>query len=483
MSGSRRIAVLATLTILMLLAQGPKPAESSSSNAPTMAMLVDAPQTAVEGTTIVIHVRFFNIEPSEVAIREFAYNGFYQSPYPEVRHVVGDGGTLDIKIGSYRRETFSVKIPTFSDRYPDEKFWPIRWSFYCMYYSPIYGHEMGFVSSSTTIVTRAEGEEEPEINENGLIIQTTTITLAPGETGNAAMTVMNLLPVTLNCALSVYAFQTDTKSGSLYLDPFESEQTYVEIKVPESTDPGTYSYLAGVNAHHSDAILPSRSFTAFASGAVIVEERETSGDLGFDCIIATAAYGSPLSPTVRMMRSLRDTKIGSTFTGKNFVSIFNSWYYSWSPGVADMVEKTELRREAARILLTPLVIATMASDRVFDALSWNIEIASLASLQCSAFLCGLFYVSWPILLVKKYTTPRSGLRNGIRLAATVYVPSLLMITAGQLVQNQLLNGVGIVTLSLASTCLGALLMLQAIKKIHRVVTNSFRQMPEWVHIK
>ena len=448
---------------------------ASSPDVPTMVMIVDAPQTAVEGTTIVLHVRFFNIEPSNVSIRAFGYNGYSQSDYPIVRFVAGAGGTLDIPVGSYRRDWFSVKVPMFSDKYPGEDSWPIRWAFSCIYYSPLYGQEMAFISSSTTIVTSSKTTKEPDINENGLIIQTSTVTLAPGETGKTTLTVMNLLPVDLNCITSVFAFNSESKSGGLYLSPFESEEIQVNIQVPKTTDPGTYSYLAGVNAHEADGKYQGKSFTAYSSGAIKVEERESSGDLDFDCIIATAAYGSAMNPTVSMMRHLRDLKIGSTFTGHNFVQIFNTWYYSWSPPVAKFVGLSEARRALARILLTPLTQTMTASDSVYDLLSWSPEAASLAALQSSAFLCGLLYVAWPLLIVLKMNPMNTGRKKLMLAIGASFLSSATLMLVGHLLLNSTISSLGSVTLSVSTMLVGAYTMTRIVEKVSMLLFK------EWDH--
>src|SRR5208337_3548738 len=52
------------------------------------------------------------------------------------------------------------------------------------------------------------------------------------------------------------------------------------------------------------------------------------------CLIATATYGSALSPEVQFLRNFRDHAILQTFAGSSFMMIFNDWYYSFSPQVS-----------------------------------------------------------------------------------------------------------------------------------------------------
>ena len=56
-------------------------------------------------------------------------------------------------------------------------------------------------------------------------------------------------------------------------------------------------------------------------------ENESSEE-GGGCLIATAAYGSEMSPQVQMLREIRDNQLMNTEAGKSFMSGFNEMYYS-----------------------------------------------------------------------------------------------------------------------------------------------------------
>ena len=74
------------------------------------------------------------------------------------------------------------------------------------------------------------------------------------------------------------------------------------------------------------------------------------------CLIATATFGSELSPKVSFLRSFRDREVLSTFAGRCFMEVFNRFYYSWSPYVADFIRKNAIVRATSKILLYPLIM-------------------------------------------------------------------------------------------------------------------------------
>jgi hypothetical protein len=85
------------------------------------------------------------------------------------------------------------------------------------------------------------------------------------------------------------------------------------------------------------------------------ETTSTENEKGGGCLIATAAYGSELAPQVQQLRELRDNTILKTESGKSFMSLFNEFYYSFSPGVADLERENPIFKESVKLALTPMV--------------------------------------------------------------------------------------------------------------------------------
>jgi len=76
---------------------------------------------------------------------------------------------------------------------------------------------------------------------------------------------------------------------------------------------------------------------------------------GGGCLIATATYGSELAPQVQQLRELRDDKLLQTNSGLAFMELFNQFYYSFSPIIADLERENPVFKEAVKLTITPLL--------------------------------------------------------------------------------------------------------------------------------
>jgi hypothetical protein len=81
----------------------------------------------------------------------------------------------------------------------------------------------------------------------------------------------------------------------------------------------------------------------------------TEKSKGGGCLIATATYGSELSPQVQQLRELRDNQLLQTESGTAFMGTFNDVYYSFSPTIADMEREHPLFKEAVKIVIAPMI--------------------------------------------------------------------------------------------------------------------------------
>ncbi len=87
----------------------------------------------------------------------------------------------------------------------------------------------------------------------------------------------------------------------------------------------------------------------------ILSEDSSPTENGGGCLIATATYGTELSPQVQELRETRDNVLLKTESGKSFLTAFNQFYYSFSPTIADLERQNLLFKEIVKTGITPLL--------------------------------------------------------------------------------------------------------------------------------
>ena len=88
-------------------------------------------------------------------------------------------------------------------------------------------------------------------------------------------------------------------------------------------------------------------------GSEIIQDIEETA--GGGCLIATATFGSELSPQVQSLREIRDNTLMKTEAGSNFMNSFNEFYYIVSPTIADYERENPLFKEMVKITITPMI--------------------------------------------------------------------------------------------------------------------------------
>jgi len=103
--------------------------------------------------------------------------------------------------------------------------------------------------------------------------------------------------------------------------------------------------------------LSAQTIILNEDGGMINNDRQetSSSEEGGGCLIATAAFGSEMSPQVQFLRELRDNTVLQTQSGASFMAGFNQFYYSFSPAVADLERENPAFKETVKLALTPLL--------------------------------------------------------------------------------------------------------------------------------
>jgi len=116
------------------------------------------------------------------------------------------------------------------------------------------------------------------------------------------------------------------------------------------------------------------------------------------CVIATATFGSEVSPAVQFLRGFRDNLVLKTTAGSAFMEVFNAWYYSFSPSVAQFIASNDPIRAPIRVLLYPLLGILGVSAFTYSLFSGTPEFAVVMTGLVASSLIGLVYFTAPALV-------------------------------------------------------------------------------------
>jgi hypothetical protein len=203
--------------------------------------------------------------------------------------------------------------------------------------------------------------------------------------------------------------------------------------------------LTAAQETHFSVLTQTTTNTSSASSSIT--SSTSKGTPPTQCFIATATYGSEISPEVSLLRNLRDRKILHTLAGKSFMLAFNAFYYSFSPQVASYISSVPTLRDLMKILLYPLIGILYISDLTFSSLSFNGELAVAVAGIIAALGIGLVYFGPALLAFRKLKPWTFGLRR-------IFVPTAFCIAAViGLALGELLGAPTLLTLATVATVL------------------------------
>jgi PKD repeat protein len=168
------------------------------------------------------------------------------------------------------------------------------------------------------------------------------------------------------------------------------------------------------------------------------------------CIIATATYGSELSPEVQYLRGFRDNFVLNTYAGRHFMSVFNAWYYSFSPEVASVISTNIALRNIMKILLYPLIGILHVISTIYYTFSFHSELAIVLSGIVASSLIGIIYVA-PFVLIINYIKKLEVHPKTFRLGTKVWGLSVFGVIVSEITHWS--------SLMMFSTAIGALITM------------------------
>lgn len=217
---------------------------------------------------------------------------------------------------------------------------------------------------------------------------TTAITTGSSQTGIATT------PTT--------ATQTTTKSST---GNASSSTVHTDLTTSTTTSVTSSAITQTVSGSTSYQTTQTTSTLSSSSSAITNQITETRTGITtiplppMRCIIATAAFGSELSPEIQFLRTFRDEIVMSTFGGRTFITVFNAAYYSFSPPIAGLIMNYPLVAHVVRVFLYPLIATLHLTVLVFDTAYFNTELAILFGGLFASSLIGAIYLSPLVILI------------------------------------------------------------------------------------
>ena len=152
------------------------------------------------------------------------------------------------------------------------------------------------------------------------------------------------------------------------------------------------------------------------------------------CVIATATFGSEASPAVQFLRGFRDNLVLKTRAGSAFMEVFNAWYYSFSPSVAQFIANNDPIRAPIRVMLYPLLGVLGLSSLVYSLFSGAPEFGVVMAGLVASSLIGLVYLTVPALVGFSTLARRRKIRltSITRVSLAVLAVALALLGAGEL---------------------------------------------------
>ena len=152
------------------------------------------------------------------------------------------------------------------------------------------------------------------------------------------------------------------------------------------SEPGTYRLAAqNINRQNESAYLDI--IVVQGTGTAVQQPQQPS-----QCLIATAAFGSELTPQVQFLRGFRDNYIMQSVSGSAFMNAFNTVYYSFSPQVADYQRDQPWLQDTVKTAIYPLFGILLASEKAFTASGGDEAGTVLAGVVASS-LIGAVYLA------------------------------------------------------------------------------------------
>jgi len=276
-----------------------------------------------------------------------------------------------------------------------------------------------------------------------------SLTLNPGGTSNVDVTVQSFggfnSPVALVASLPVGV------SGGLAPNPVTPpsggsvHSTFSLVVLSTATSTTAIITLTGTGGGLNTATMITLVILSAATTSTTTSIATATGPyVPPKCVIATATFGSEASPAVQFLRNFRDKLVLSTTAGSAFMQVFNAWYYSFSPSVAQFIANNDPLRAPVRVLLYPLLGVLGVSAFTYSLFSATPEFAIVMAGLVASSLIGLVYLTLPALVGMRALRKRRVIAtiSIARISMASLATALLLIAVGEFAQSFVLLAIG-----------------------------------------
>jgi len=177
---------------------------------------------------------------------------------------------------------------------------------------------------------------------------------------------------------------------------------------------------------------------------------ELGASNGGKCLIATAAFGSELAPQVQFLREFRDRHIMSTASGSSFMNVFNAWYYSFSPYVADYEREQQWLQQIIKGSIYPLLGILQLSEKAYSSIDG--EYGALIAGSVASSLIGVIYFSPLVLAIRPVRQNKFPTRN----ALLIFGVALAVVFVGIISNNTTILALSTVPFVLSTLAISAI---------------------------
>ncbi len=242
-----------------------------------------------------------------------------------------------------------------------------------------------------------------------LSVNPSSLVLSPGGVGTVTVTVLSA--GTFNSPVTLAATMPSGVTGGFSPNPLTppaggSVTSILSIGISSAT-PSTTTTIeitatSGSMTAHSSVSLVVQVFVSTTSTSIststTLSTTTAPWNPGRPCIIATVTFGSEVSWAVQLLRNFRDGLVLSTRAGSAFMEVFNAWYYSFSPTVANFISTNGPLRDPVRVMLYPLLGILSVSTMAYSVFGATPELGVVIAGLVASSLIGLVYFTIPALM-------------------------------------------------------------------------------------